>query len=119
MPPYRYLFERRRSNDRRPRGPGSPPLCWRRHPALKLCPRPRPARSRPYLVALRADAPLFNAPMTSPARRKLAATNAPLRRPRAPLPKRPHSPNEPAAVQPLRWLRKRPSPAGSLPFRSG
>ena len=79
MPPYRYLFERRKI-ERRP-SPDAlvlpPPLAP--PPGYEVVPRPEATALAAYLVSLRADFPLFNAPMTLPgAAATPAGTNAPV-----------------------------------------
>jgi len=79
MPPYRYLFQRRKI-ERRP-SPDAlvlpPPLAP--PPGYEVVPRPEATALAAYLVSLRADVPLFNAPMTLPgAAATPAGTNAPV-----------------------------------------
>jgi cytochrome c oxidase cbb3-type subunit 2 len=78
MPPYRYLFERRKIERRAsPEALVLPPLLAP-PPGYEVVPAPEAGALAAYLVSLRADAPLFNAPMTVPsAAAKPAATNAP------------------------------------------
>jgi len=79
MPPYRFLFETRRV-ERRP----SPdalvlPPSLAPPPGYEVVPRPEVAALVAYLISLRADAPLFTAPMTLPgAPVKPAGTNTPV-----------------------------------------
>jgi cytochrome c oxidase cbb3-type subunit 2 len=84
MPPYRFLFEKRRI-ERRPSpealalpgelGPGA---------GYELVPKPAAKALVAYLTNLRADAPLFNAPRTLPAPAGTpASTNAPVVTPAA------------------------------------
>jgi len=79
MPPYRFLFETRRV-ERRP----SPdalvlPPSLAPPPGYEVVPRPQVAALVAYLISLRADAPLFTAPMTLPgAPVKPAGTNTPV-----------------------------------------
>ncbi len=76
MPPYRFLFERRKSN-----GSPSPDalrLSGEFAPAngYEIVPRPEARALVSYLLSLRADVPLFEAPMSAPARPG-ATTNSP------------------------------------------
>ena len=74
MPPYRFLFEQRKIKDRpSPEAlvlPGelAPP------PGYEIVPRPEALALAAYLTSLRADAPLFAAPLTAPVAAKAAAT---------------------------------------------
>ena len=74
MPPYRFLFEQRKIKDRpSPEAlvlPGelAPP------PGYEIIPRPEALALVAYLTSLRADAPLFTAPLTAPVAAKAAAT---------------------------------------------
>ncbi len=78
MPPYRYLFERRRIQ----RAPSPEALAlpaeWAPPLGYEVVPRPKAKALAAYLVSLRADAPLFVAPLTVPgAGGAPGATNAP------------------------------------------
>jgi hypothetical protein len=79
MPPYRFLFEKRRI-ERRP-SPEALALPRELAPAAgyEIVPKPGAKALVAYLTDLRADAPLFNAPMTLPAPAGMpASTNGPL-----------------------------------------
>ncbi len=81
MPPYRFLFEQRRI-ERRP----SPdalvlPRDLAPAPGYEIVPKPAAKALAAYLISLRADAPLFDAPVTLPAP---AGTPTPTNAPPAP-----------------------------------
>ena len=71
MPPYRFLFERRKIN--RARSPEA--LAWTDDPDYEIVPGPEAKALVAYLLSLRSDAPLFDAPLTPMA--ALANTNPP------------------------------------------
>ena len=78
MPPYRFLFQTRKvgrgvSADALNNLPPelAPP------PGYEIVPRPEAVALAAYLVSLRADAPLFDAPFTTPPSPPPADTNAP------------------------------------------
>ena len=76
MPPYRYLFEKRKVKGKPAQdalvltGPAAPP------PGYEVIPKPEATTLVAYLQSLRADAPLFVAPLTVPPPPP-AETNAP------------------------------------------
>jgi cytochrome c oxidase cbb3-type subunit 2 len=78
MPPYRFLFEKRRierspSPDALALPPGPAP-----GPGFEIVPKPEAKALVSYLTSLNADAPLFVAPLTAPAPAGTGAvTNAP------------------------------------------
>jgi len=88
MPPFRFLFETRRIE----RSPSPDALVLPRPlappPGYEIVPKPEAGALVAYLLSLRADAPLFEAPLTlasgpaaaeatnAPAASDLAATNA-------------------------------------------
>jgi len=78
MPPYRFLFEKRKI-ERRP----SPdamvlPRDLAPPPGYEIVPKPEAGALVAYLLSLRADAPLFEAPLTvAPVPGAAGATNAP------------------------------------------
>jgi len=76
MPPYRFLFETRRIE--RALSPEALPLTGSLAPppGYEVVPKAEARALVAYLMSLRADAPLFNAPLTVPAAPP-AATNAP------------------------------------------
>jgi len=76
MPPYRFLFETRRIE--RALSPEALPLTGSLAPppGYEVVPKSEARGLVAYLMSLRADAPLFNAPLTVPAAPP-AATNAP------------------------------------------
>jgi cbb3-type cytochrome oxidase cytochrome c subunit len=78
MPPYRFLFETRKLGFNRQPSPNALPLTGDLAPATgyEVVPRPEAQALVAYLLSLRADAPLFDAPMTPPVV-IAAATNAP------------------------------------------
>jgi cbb3-type cytochrome oxidase cytochrome c subunit len=78
MPPYRFLFDKRSVKGQPSRealvltGDLAPP------PGYEIVPRPEAYALAAYLRSLRADAPLYDAPMTVPAEAKPSgATNSP------------------------------------------
>lgn len=76
MPPYRFLFEERKAGEAHPADvltlpPGSVP------PGIEIVPTDAARALASYLVSLRADAPLFEAPFTPPPAPEAAATNSP------------------------------------------
>jgi len=78
MPPYRFLFEKRKIERRASpealalAGELAPP------PGYEVIPRPAAKAMAAYLISLRADAPLYNAPLTAPVVAGAPiATNAP------------------------------------------
>jgi hypothetical protein len=78
MPPYRFLFEKRKVG-RRP-SPEALALPSELAPGAgyEIVPRPAAKALAAYLISLRADAPLFDAPMSVPAPpAPPASTNAP------------------------------------------
>lgn len=76
MPPYRFLFERRKIG--REASPDALKLSGKLAPApgYEIVPRPEARVLVAYLQSLRADAPLFEAPLTPPPG-TVASTNAP------------------------------------------
>jgi cbb3-type cytochrome oxidase cytochrome c subunit len=77
MPPYRFLFEKRKVD----RQPSPEALVLPPEAALpagyEIVPKPAARALAAYLVSLRAEAPLFTAPLTAPASPAgLASTNA-------------------------------------------
>jgi cbb3-type cytochrome oxidase cytochrome c subunit len=78
MPPYRFLFEKRKiqrepSPDALQLPPESAPA-----PGFEIVPKPEAKQLVAYLLSLRADAPLFEAPLTIAAKPKPdSATNSP------------------------------------------
>jgi cbb3-type cytochrome oxidase cytochrome c subunit len=77
MPPYRFLFEQRKSG-RQP-SPDALALTGDLVPptGFEVVPKPAAKELAAYLISLRADAPLFDAPLTSPAAGAPGANNAP------------------------------------------
>ncbi|HYG34418.1 MAG TPA: ribosomal protein L7/L12, partial [Clostridia bacterium] len=79
MPPYRYLFEKRRIE----RGPSPDaltlPPAFAPEPGYEIVPKPEATALVAYLMSLRADAPLFVAPVSVAAAPNTAstATNTP------------------------------------------
>ncbi|HWX19753.1 MAG TPA: cbb3-type cytochrome c oxidase subunit II [Candidatus Binatia bacterium] len=73
MPPYRFLFEKRRIE----RAPTSDALPLPAPPGYEIVPKPEAKALAAYLASLRADAPLWEAPVTVPASVPPADTNAP------------------------------------------
>jgi len=76
MPPYRFLFEERRAGQGNPAEAlvlpaGTVP------PGIEIVPTDAARALAAYLVSLRADAPLFEAPFTPPPVPDVAATNSP------------------------------------------
>src|SRR5947199_9416985 len=76
MPPYRFLFETRRIE--RGLSPEALPLSGSlaSSPGYEIIPKAEAQQLVAYLMSLRADAPLFDAPLTVPAAPP-PATNAP------------------------------------------
>jgi hypothetical protein len=76
MPPYRYLFEKRKIGGQP--APDALKLTGDLAPetGYEIVPKPAARTLVAYLLSLRAEAPLFEAPFTPPAR-KSADTNAP------------------------------------------
>ncbi|MCW5551632.1 MAG: cbb3-type cytochrome c oxidase subunit II [Verrucomicrobiae bacterium] len=76
MPPYRYLFERRRMGQ--VASPDALQLTgeWAPPAGYEIVPKAEARALVAYLLSLRADAPLFEAPLTPPAG-NTAPTNAP------------------------------------------
>ena len=77
MPPYRFLFEKRKIE-----GPPSPealviPAGLAPPPGYEVVPTPAARALAAYLVSLHADAPLFVAPMTVASAAAATATNSP------------------------------------------
>jgi ribosomal protein L7/L12 len=78
MPPYRFLFEKRKIE----RCPSPDAMVLPRDlappPGYEIVPKPEAGALVAYLLSLRADAPLFEAPLTvAPAPGAAGATNAP------------------------------------------
>ena len=76
MPPYSFLFEERRA------GSGNPSEVLALPPGVapaekEIVPTDEARALAAYLVSLRADAPLFEAPFTPPPAPAAPATNAP------------------------------------------
>jgi cytochrome c oxidase cbb3-type subunit II len=77
MPPYRFLFEKRKvEQDPSPDALVLPPELAP-PPGYEIRPKPAAKALAAYLVNLRADAPLYVAPMTAAAAPNAAQTNAP------------------------------------------
>jgi cytochrome c oxidase cbb3-type subunit 2 len=78
MPPYRFLFEKRKIGRHPSPDALSLPGDLTPAPGYEVVPRPAAKALAAYLVSLRADAPLFDAPISVPAPAVTAAsTNAP------------------------------------------
>ena len=74
MPPYRFLFEKRKIE----RVPSPDALAeLSPGPGYEIVPKPEAQALAAYLVSLRADTPLFQAPVTVASATPAAATNAP------------------------------------------
>ena len=79
MPPYRFLFEKRQLGRQPSPDALSLPGDLARDPRYEIVPTPAAKALAAYLAALRADAPLFNAPLTVPAAAATpSSTNAPV-----------------------------------------
>ena len=79
MPPYRFLFKKRKVGPRP--SPEALALTGDQAPApsYEIVPRPAAKALAAYLISLRADAPLFDAPLSMPAPAGTpASTNAPV-----------------------------------------
>jgi cbb3-type cytochrome oxidase cytochrome c subunit len=76
MPSFRFLFEKRRIERARSPDALSLPPELAPEPGYEIVPRLQAKALAAYLVSLRADAPLFDAPLTAPAP-AAPATNAP------------------------------------------
>ena len=77
MPPYRFLFERRRiERAPSPEALSLPPEAAP-EPGYEVVPKQEARALAAYLVSLRADAPLFVAPLTTVSVTAAPATNAP------------------------------------------
>ena len=79
MPPYRFLFETRKLEFGRPASPEALPLTGdlAPPPGYEVVPKPEARALVAYLLSLRANAPLFDAPVTPPVVIAAATTNAP------------------------------------------
>jgi cytochrome c oxidase cbb3-type subunit 2 len=78
MPPYRFLFEKRQIGHRPSPDALSLPGDLAPAPGYEIVPRPAAKALAAYLTSLRADAPLFDAPISVPAPAGApASTNAP------------------------------------------
>jgi hypothetical protein len=78
MPPYRFLFEQRRIERRASPEALVLPAELAPAPGYEVVPKPAARALAAYLISLRADAPLFKAPMMLPASAAAPnATNAP------------------------------------------
>ena len=78
MPPYRFLFEQRKIKDQPSPEALALPGDMAPPSGYEVLPRPEALALSAYLTSLRADAPLFMAPLTTPAVAKTAGgTNAP------------------------------------------
>ncbi len=76
MPPYRFLFETRKAGAKP--SPDALQFTSEVAPAgYEIIPTPEAKALVAYLLSLRADAPLFEAPVTPPPAKPAAATNAP------------------------------------------
>jgi cytochrome c oxidase cbb3-type subunit 2 len=64
MPPYRYLFNRRKLNEGEKPGPGALPANLA--PGFEITPKPEAEALVAYLTSLNADAPLVEAPVPAP-----------------------------------------------------
>jgi cytochrome c oxidase cbb3-type subunit 2 len=64
MPPYRYLFHKRKLADGEKPGPGALPANV--EPGYEVTPRPEAEALLAYLMSLKADAPLAEAPVPAP-----------------------------------------------------
>src|ERR1019366_7003641 len=67
MPPYRFLFEKRKVGRRASPEALALPSELAPGPGYEIVPRPAAKALAAYLISLRADAPLFDAPMSVPA----------------------------------------------------
>ena len=72
MPSYRFLFQKRKIE----RGSSPDALVLPNEPGYELVPTAQAKALTAYLLSLRADAPLFDAPFTVPAAATPAGTNA-------------------------------------------
>jgi cbb3-type cytochrome oxidase cytochrome c subunit len=83
MPPYRFLFEKRKIERVRASDALALSGALAPEPGYEIVPRPQARALAAYLVSLQANAPLFNAPLTLPAptppstNAPVGATNAP------------------------------------------
>jgi cbb3-type cytochrome oxidase cytochrome c subunit len=77
MPPYRYLFEKRRIERTRSADALVLPAECAPGPGYEIVPRPEAVALANYLISLRADQPLFDAPVSVAAASASADTNAP------------------------------------------
>jgi len=77
MPPYRFLFEQRKIEQDPSPEALSLPAALAPPPSYEILPKPEARALAAYLVSLRADAPLFVAPMTIASAGAATATNAP------------------------------------------
>jgi cbb3-type cytochrome oxidase cytochrome c subunit len=78
MPPYRFLFQSRKiQRSPSPDALNNLPPDLAPTPGYEIVPRPEARALAAYLVSLRADAPLFDAPFTTPPGPPPADTNAP------------------------------------------
>jgi mono/diheme cytochrome c family protein len=64
MPPYRYLFNQRKLSEGEKPGPGALPANIK--PGYEITPRPEAEALLAYLMSLKADAPLAEAPVPTP-----------------------------------------------------
>jgi cbb3-type cytochrome oxidase cytochrome c subunit len=77
MPPYRFLFETRRIERARSADALVLPPNLAPEPGYEILPKPEAKALVAYLISLRADAPLFDAPVTVAEAAAPATTNAP------------------------------------------
>lgn len=77
MPPYRFLFEKRRIERKPSPDALALPKELAPEPGFEIVPRPEAIALVGYLLSLRADTPLFDAPMTVAALASATTTNVP------------------------------------------
>ncbi|MEK7707494.1 MAG: cbb3-type cytochrome c oxidase subunit II, partial [Verrucomicrobiota bacterium] len=77
MPSYRFLFETRKAGTKPSPDALRLPAAFAPATGYEIVPRPAAKALVAYLLSLRADAPLFEAPMTPPAASPVTSTNAP------------------------------------------
>ena len=75
MPPYRFLFEKRRINGER--SPDALPAELAPDAGYEIAPTAEAKALVAYLLSLRAETPLFDAPLTAPSAAPNTATNTP------------------------------------------
>lgn len=76
MPPYRFLFNKRKLSEGEKPGPGALPA--NAEPGYEITPRPEAEALLAYLTSLRADVPLAEAPVPAPPVKPAALPPAPL-----------------------------------------